>query len=236
MINLLSSIFEQSEFEKHKTASGYLYCPVNQKKESYWLVILSNNIDTFLEQQAEFFNDCSQICTTPSFSKNLSTLILWETNGKIQYSELKKNIMRIEEDPFHSKKHVLYYSEKEKNSLIEQVEHQSLDVFLKEKISSTKVFQEYKNAPCEQTWQALAYRITIKIPFLTISLKDNTNLISLENKRDEKLKRKRDESSLRELESKLFGQQKMIELNGVNPVELLNKLISISEKGHGNDS
>ena len=88
---------------------------------------------------------------------------------------------------FFFKKHVLYYSSQEIDSLKAVMGNESLHNLLQKNIASQDVFAKYKEDPLSQEWQPLLYRIAIKIPFIDIDIGTSDGLTSLFEKNEEKV-------------------------------------------------
>jgi len=179
MIEIIQNIFQSNQFKSNDFDNGIFYIPNKERNaEEYWLVI-RENIEHILSLQEKLFKDCKSLCSDAAVDKNLSMLILWETDGSVPTDELKENIIRSEEDPYLFKKYVLYYSKKEVEELKKEAANDGVVKFIKEKIVSREVFDVYKEEPYIQTWQSLLFRLAIKIPFLPIAIEESKGLQSL---------------------------------------------------------
>ena len=130
-------------------------------------------------KQSELFDTCKQVNKNSALDKNISMLVLWETGGDLDIGEMKKKIMMVEEDPYFFKKHVLYFSSEEYDSLKTALGKESLHNFLQKNIALQDVFVKYKENPLSQGWRPLLYRIAIKIPFIDIDIGSSDGLTSL---------------------------------------------------------
>jgi len=178
MIDIIKNIFGGNGFKGESLEEGILYRSDNAQKTEYWLVI-SCDITNFLERQNDFFNKCKKIYSAPSLDKNISLLLLWKTAGNLSIDFLKEKVMAIEEDPYLFKKYVLYYSPSEQKQFQDNLGSRDVNDFISKNVSSREMFDVYKNNPHAQTWQSLLYRISIKLPFISIAVEENTGLHSL---------------------------------------------------------
>ncbi len=185
MINLIHDLFESYGFIPKEVTNGYFFETERlSNKTAFWLVIKESDMDSLLKRQTDLFDDCKRICQHAALDKNLSMLVLWETNGNLEISEMKKKIMLVEEDDYFFKKNVLYFSAQESESLKEMMGDQSLFDFIETEVTSQKTFNQYKKISMLQNWQSLLYRIAIKVPFIEIKLDISDGLTSLfENNR-----------------------------------------------------
>ena len=114
MIDIINDIFVASGFMPQQTKDGVFY--KSTSIEQYWLVV-KKEADLVLEKQSSYFETCKNLCLEPSLDKNISMLVLWETDGKVEKNEFKRKKMGVEEDPYYFKKYVLGYSSEEANEL-----------------------------------------------------------------------------------------------------------------------
>lgn len=180
MNELIAQLFE---------AYGYTNAPIGNytlfksnaqsRKTDFWLVVTAEQLSSIRASQASLFEECSQIETSPELDKNLSMLILWDTGVNLQLHTMKKQLIAIEEDPYFFKKHVLYFSNVELTELQMQIDGQPITEFFNNYIPSQEAFQTYKNNSMIQSWQALMYRMAMKVPFININVNENESLESL---------------------------------------------------------
>jgi hypothetical protein len=99
----------------------------------------------------------------PAFKKNCDLILLLKLEKLADFKELEEEIFSIEENAYHYKKYVLYYSDAEEQAL------SGFDYYkLTETISDKSQFDEYKNAPLAASAYSLAAKIFIKLPFLEL--------------------------------------------------------------------
>ena len=186
MIDIVNAVFDRYGFERIKAQNGNFYSKNQSTQEQYWL-LLNDDIEHVLENQARYFEECKKLCSEAGMDKNVSMIFIWETDGTVPRDTFKRTKMRIEEDPYFFKKYVLGYSRDELSQLKKEIGDQDVVAFLEEKIVSKEVFDGYKNEPFVKTWQSLLYRIAIKVPFLKIKIGESRGLQSLFEEHDKTL-------------------------------------------------
>lgn len=235
MRNLVKTLFESYEYSYQEFDNNYLFSFTDENnKKDYWLIVEPENIDLLIDQEEELYERCKQTNDAPELKKNISMLILWNTEGNQEFNIMKKKIMPIEEDPYFFKKHVLYFSISELEKLIEVVGEENLVEFVKEKIPLNNTFSSFKNDPQGQTWQSLLYRIAIKLPFIDIQINDEENLESLFEKNNENIEKHVD-NLLSVLNNKIFELYDEIlsdDLKDKDISELLEDLTPILSEGN----
>jgi len=233
MIEVITQLFEGSGFARKESDFGYLFNHVGSQKEDFWGMVKSDDVANFLDDQSRLLDQCSDVSADIALLKNLSMIILWETDGTVPSTELKRAVMQVEENPFFFKKYVLYFARSEHEELVAQLEGRDVLTFFQEQLTSTTFFQEYKKAPFSLSWQSLAYRIAVKLPFLSIVPKDNASLSSLEDKKNEKLSAHRQSEKLTRLEKVFFELMKRdgFDDGNVDAVTLLKNLSGSEEAG-----
>jgi len=221
MYDLIKEIFESYGYVCQEFEHKLLFSKtVEDSKKDFWLLVQLDSMDDLIENQVKWLEQCKRLNNAQELEKNISMLVLWSTGGAQEFSEMKKKIMPIEEDPYFFKKHVLYFSISELEKLIEVVGEENLVEFVKEKIPLNNTFSSFKNDPQGQTWQSLLYRIAIKLPFIDIQINDEENLESLFEKNNENIEEHVD-NLLSVLNNKIFELYDEISLN-----DLKNKDIS----------
>jgi len=233
MNDIIKHLFEGSGFVQEESEFGSLFHRVGGQKKDFWGVVKPDDVATFLNDQSSLLEQCSDVSSDPTLLKNLSMIILWETDGTIPLNELKHTVMPIEEDPFFFKKYVLYFASSEREDLMAELKGRNVLAFLQDKLTNTAFFQEYKKDPFSLSWQSLAYRIAVKLPFLYIVPEDNASLTSLEDKKNKKISAHRQSADLICLEKVFFELMKSEEFDGenVDAVTLLKNLAGHEETG-----
>lgn len=226
MRNIIRDLFESTGFSLVKTDVGDLFHMDGKSKTNYWGVVRTDNVSGFLDTQSDIFNEFSAVSSDPALSKNLSLLLLIDTNNPLILSNLKRIVMSIEEDSFFFKKQVLYYSVHELELLKAELGQQSILSFLQKRLVDYSEFQEYKKKPHAETWRSLAYRIAIKLSILSISPEDNTDLGSLDAKKNKKINHRQNADELVDLEYRFFERMPLDipSIKEISPDELLGML------------
>lgn len=186
MIDIVSALFYHHGFAQQEITNGYFY--TRESIEDYWVVI-KEDVNTLLGKQSDYFEKCKKLCLEPNLDKNLSMLVLWETDGKVEREEFKRNKMSLEEDPYYFKKYVIGYAKNELADLKQKIGKDDAVTFIENNIISKEMFDKYKEEPFVKEWYSLMYRIAIKIPFLNINIEKSQGLQSLFNQNDEALKK-----------------------------------------------
>ena len=230
MINLIRSLFTQSKFEEKVTDFGSIFRALDKHKSDYWGLVSVDKLDSFVDKQGEIFRTSEMAFPEKDLAKNLSILLLLKTEDSHLTGSLNREILDIEENPFFFKKHVLYYSEEEAEQLEEILEKGNQLISLKSIINSPDTFLEYKKQSSKYSWQALCYRIAIKLPFLEITEPGGSDLETLDTKKAQELSRSRDEGLLVELDKALIELFKSdpSSFEAMSPKDLL---ASLSTKG-----
>jgi hypothetical protein len=95
----------------------------------------------------------------------------------------------LEEDLYFFKKHVLYYTAVELEELKLQLNTLSLRCLLTEELVNPITFTRYKEKSTG-SWEALLYRIAIKLTFLPVLPRDSGELAELYSSHSQKLSEK----------------------------------------------
>ncbi len=226
MIKIIDDLFQAYGFSAQRVNNSKLYSINNNKnKISFWLVIQEDNLALLLKDQSELYSECKNTCDHLALEKNLSMLILWNTGGYVGIKDMKRKVMSVEEDPYFFKKYVLYFSSKEKTALYETIGPYSTPQFFKDKIISQDVFARYKKDALSQSWQALLYRIAIKLPFIPIDIPLTDGLKSLFHENKMKI----EQSSDKELY--IFDQiiSENYELKTIDDIKAMEPKVVLSE-------
>ena len=219
MINIISNIFKSSGYLGSRFKPGILFDKKDEsKKKDFWIVIETDKIESVNNIQPTVFKECQDVSNDICLNKNISMLVLWETDGTLEFDELKRKIMPIEEDAFFFKKQVLYFSKKELDLLREATGTEDIFDFITNNITDEDNFLKYKEDKLSQTWQTLLYRIAIKIPFLRISTTIADDLKSLQEDNIDSIRKGRDKSLLN-FNNRLF---EMIEGGDLKDIDTIN--------------
>lgn len=189
MKKIIENLFKYHEFNKLEFSFGDLFI----KNEGsgiryYWLVIDVKILDSslILNFQDIWFEQCKRIIKDKDFDKNTSLLIICNNESA---DNQKKNIFKIEEDPFQFKKYVLTYTDDSLVNLKSMIEEDNPERLLNLLVDDN-IFNEYKGSHQNYSWHNLLYNIAHKLPFLKINVAINQNLKNLFTKSREKIERK----------------------------------------------
>jgi hypothetical protein len=209
MNNLIKSIFKEAGFDLYDginfkgnlSANFSFFTRTDNKKFDFYLVANFKEGEIGLEGLQEELDQCfDSILIEMSISgidKNLSFLLLLETES-INYSkERTRYIYNLEEDPYDYKKYVLTYTKSQfeylelrLNEINEVPLINNLNYFLQEKRLFTSFKKKQEDRRSIENQEAAIYdlvsKIFIKLPFLSVIIKQE-NLVSLKKEIDEKL-------------------------------------------------
>lgn len=177
MIKLISKIFEEKGYERKESPDLELF--VVRAQKNYWLIISRDiDLDKILQSQVDLFVEAKKIIGEPGFDKNANLLILYkvEKEEKIKLELL----LQIEEDAYHFKKSVIYYTEEEVAKLEEAIGASRVIDFVEYGILTDDTFELHKSSFNSNNYQSLLYRIAHKLPFVSINISQANNLESLE--------------------------------------------------------
>lgn len=175
MIELIEEIFIARKHEK--LLSNALNVFQLTDHHNYWVVKVVNNIDNILDEQIDIFLTAKEIADRPQFDKNANLLILFEVTHEGNIN--RDLILKVEEDPYHFKKIVLFYSKASLASLNAARGKQTVIEFVESMILKEDVFANHK-ANLDSGYESLLYRIAHKLPFVRINIKATKSLESLE--------------------------------------------------------
>lgn len=106
-------------------------------------------------------NTPTELLEAPAFAKNTDLIIIFQLDKLSNYKQYEKNIFDIEENAYHFKKYVLYYSNEE-NQLVSGKKFENIKAVL----SDHEEFSIYKADPPRPSLYNMAARMFIKLPFL----------------------------------------------------------------------
>lgn len=233
MIEAIEKLFIDYDFQHTDINGSRLFSrKESDAKQEFWLVIKTDNPDVLLDEQASLFTSAKRSQLAPALDKNISLLVLWETEGDLNHQELKKRLMLLEENASFFKKYVLYYSKSEFEVLNTALQGSPLKSFLKSNITSQEIFDLYKEDQKDQsTWYPLLYRIAIKLPFITVDAGKTEKLASLIEDNEIAIEKSKIEG-LASFNSSFFKLNFDHLLNSeANPENLLDALIGDSNEG-----
>lgn len=232
MLNIICDLFELYNYEKIDLEQGFLFShPNDSEKKDFWIVIEEDDLSSVVLRQSDILNDCKIKYESNDLEKNASLLILWNTTGELELSEMKKLIMPIEENPYYFKKHVLYYSPSELEEFNSKLEDNNLSDFFSSNITNEETFRDYKENPLQGSWRELFYRVTIKLPFINININTSSNIESLQHIINNKLENNND-NRLIHLNNhffELYEDLTIEQIGSKEPSEIIDSLFEITE-------
>lgn len=177
MINLISKIFEETGLEEKGNADFKLY--TLKEQQNYWVIVqCDDDVNKVVEQQIDLFVMAKEIIQAPSFDKNANLLVL---NKVKTISNIKlESLLQTEENPYHFKKSILYYTEEELKNLSDAIGDLPVLSTIESMILTEKIFEQHKLHFDANALESLVYRMAIKIPFININITQTNNLKSLE--------------------------------------------------------
>ena len=183
MIDLISRIFQAAELEEKPNKNFKTY--VLKEQKNFWVIAQydGDEISNVLHDQIELFVKTKDFVQEPAFDKNANLLILHKVS---KLEDVKfENLLHIEENPYHFKKSILYYTDKELTNLNTAIGDSNVLTAIETLILKDEIFEQHKMNFDANSFESLIYRIAIKIPFIKIGITQTNNLKSLEeiNKR-----------------------------------------------------
>ncbi|WP_417873606.1 ABC-three component system middle component 1 [Xanthomarina gelatinilytica] len=166
MKRIIEKIFSFHDFEKTNFRFGTFFKKngIENNIAYYWLCVEVEDLNIVLEKQDEWFNDLKEMVEEKNFDKNTSLLILINN-----IDTTKRDVLKIEEDPYQFKKHVLSYSNEALENLNEKTNNGDTTKIL-ELLINEDVFKEYKENHDQFTWHNLLFEISQKIPFIKLNI------------------------------------------------------------------
>lgn len=178
MIDLIKRIFIAAELEEKPNTDFKIYILKDQK--NYWVIAQyeGDDINNVLNDQIELFVKTKELVQEPTFDKNVNLLIL----NKVSKLENVKfdNLLNIEENPYHFKKTILYYTDEELKNLNAVIGESNALTSIESLILKDEIFEQHKISFDTNSFESLIYRIAIKIPFIKMRISQTNNLKSLE--------------------------------------------------------
>lgn len=183
MIDLINRIFQAADLEEKPNQDFKIY--VLKEQKNYWVIAQydGDNINNVLTDQIELFVKTKELVQESTFDKNVNLLIL---NMVPKLEDVKfDNLLQIEENPYHFKKSILYYTDEELKNLNAEIGESNAITAIETLILKDDIFEQHKTNFDANSFESLIYRIAIKIPFIKIGITQTNNLKSLEeiNKR-----------------------------------------------------
>lgn len=178
MIDLINRIFQAAEHEEKPNIDFKIY--VLKEQKNYWVIAQydGDEINNVLDDQIELFVKTKELVLESTFDKNVNLLIL---NKVSKLEDVKfDNLLHIEENPYHFKKSILYYTNEELKNLNVSIGESNVLTTIEKLILKDEIFEQHKTNFDANSFESLIYRIAIKIPFIKIRIAHTNNLKSLE--------------------------------------------------------
>lgn len=176
MIEIVSRLFEERSYEEKYSSDIKIFSL--KEKYNYWVVVSLDILNQIRDEQIGLFLRVKEIINQPQFDKNANLLIL---NKVENLKEVNKDyILQVEEDPFHFKKCIIYYTNEELAKLKEAIGNSAITEFIESMILRDDVFTAHKQFFDANEFQSLLYRIAHKMPFIKINITQVDNLSTLE--------------------------------------------------------
>lgn len=235
MISLINDLFDQNGFVCKEDNNLRLYYRSSEHpKKEFWAVI-TIDFNDLLEQQSQIYERCKLLNTQAELDKNISLILPIKVDDQAHSKKLQPEILRIEEDNFFFKKHVLIFNDQELADFRAQQGDKQSNEFLTKVIAQQSCFEQYKAGPRLHQWQSLVYRLANKIPFIELKIKVNKDLTSLYELKSAKVQA----ASLDGLESRFdeaFGTLTDLQLSQYAPEVLIDMLNQTQQKKNGTEN
>lgn len=226
MKTIIKNLFTYHHFSSIELPIGELFFTSNNERKYYWLVVQTELLPEILQKQDEWFEKCQQKIKDKDFAKNASLLILTTLRQPI---DQKKDILKIEEDPFQFKKMVLLYTEESTNELKER-SNGGLAEHLLGLLIDEGTFNAYKQDKDGYNWKNLLYHIGHKLPFLKINVATNQDLKNLWEKNENDLSNVSLLEFFNQIDTKI-GEEKISTLENLTTKEWIS-LLEQAENEH----
>ncbi|KRE48401.1 ABC-three component system middle component 1 [Paenibacillus sp. Soil724D2] len=180
MINLLKKIFTKSGFQissdiLSSSSNAFFAERTNDGKFDFFVIVSINKLK-LIDNYTDLFEDYySTIITNRQgfigIEKNLSLILLMESNS-LQFSkEQSAFIYDIEEDPYFFKKYVLVYTQQQQELVIERINQENEIIeYLNDFLLNPNYFNSFKRSQDSEIAMEydLVSKLFIKIPFLNM--------------------------------------------------------------------
>ncbi|MBC7535584.1 MAG: hypothetical protein H7258_07830 [Ferruginibacter sp.] len=216
MDKIISTIFLESNHDSREADGFHLFSLKEQA--NYWVVITRQSLADVLEEQVDLFLKAKGILGEARFDKNANLLILYPVQAIDKVDRDK--MLQVEEDLYHFKKSVIYYTESERDNLLPKINGPSMIKNLETLILREDIFKKHKEEFDSNMYESLLYRLAHKIPFIKINVGQANNLESLE----EMNKGAISENKLNEILENGFFNISETDFNGMSPEKIMEKI------------
>jgi hypothetical protein len=176
MDNIITELFTSSDHEVVPSTNLLLFRL--KEKYNYWVIIFRDSLMEIIDEQTSLFLEAKELIVDRQFDKNANLLVLYKVENLSLVN--KDELLKVEEDLYHFKKCVIYYTEEELKGLKDRIEQSSIKVNIESLILDEDVFEQHKLKFDDNIFESLLYRFAHKLPFLKIDVKQANNLQSLE--------------------------------------------------------
>ncbi|MDY0121474.1 MAG: hypothetical protein RBR54_05980 [Sulfurimonas sp.] len=179
MINKLSLIFQSNSFELVIDEEKLKILKRNDNnKYEYFIIVDSERLDIITnEQQKEYLNIIKKHIDDKEVDKNSTLLVCFKAETLPLDSEIYKQILKIEEDPYFFRKLVLPYTQEQIDFLDNPDEFGNI-------IKDTNKFEEFrvacKNRNLTNSQYEIVSQLYIKLPFFKLPTVSNVKNIVLD--------------------------------------------------------
>lgn len=176
MKTIINDLFTQLNLSQTILESGSLFKFEDTEKKYYTLIIEADNLTEILERQSEYFDEAKNVLGTQWFDKNATLLILQKID--LISEEIHNEVLKVEEDPYLFKKHVLLYKYSESEQLKLALYEQQLLIkdFLDHNLLNDQIYEKHKSNLNDNEWESLIYRIAQKIPLINLNIEQSDGL------------------------------------------------------------
>lgn len=230
MESIINSLFEEVGLEAQLTEFGKVYYFGDANQFSFWLVIETTDLSSIIENQSKFFTVSKELLKNEWFDKNANLLILCESSLE---SPLDKNqLIDIEENPFLFKKQILFYTENEKQKLLEAITASNLTIkkFFEQKLLSNTIFEQHKTNLNNNAFESLLYRVAHKVPFLNIKVVQKDGLSALTENNNNEVTKNSQLKELDDLISEMILDKTFDEVSAISPEAVYEKILIVISK------
>ncbi|WP_418185533.1 ABC-three component system middle component 1 [Aliarcobacter vitoriensis] len=180
MIDRLSGIFQDNGFQIFENNDDLKILKRNDnKKFEYFLLVQLTNLTNILEEkQLQYLKTLKDKIKDKEVDKNTTLVICFKSETLPLNSEIYKQILKIEEDPYFFRKLVLPYTQQQVGFL------DNPDTF-KDVIKDTNSFERFKVACKNKDLTSSQYEIVsqlyIKLPFFKLPIISDVKNIVLDD-------------------------------------------------------
>jgi hypothetical protein len=172
----MGNIFDENGFKISRPTfltkeTGFLASNLDEYKTTYFVVIFVEfpvDIDVFAERQVELFNHIKRLKEEydRQMDKNMTLILCLKRENLLPDEKVNKLIFELEEDPFHFKKHVLNYTDKQVEKFKNELDSIRTTDHMYKTVNNKQKFTQYKSNISDESSYNLVARLFIKLPFM----------------------------------------------------------------------